>query len=1005
MKTQLKRQRLLSLSLITALLISFCPVSAKADSKYTYTTTESGTLAITGYTGDDAYLVIPDEIDGTKVTEIADHAFEYNTTIRKLTIPDGVTEIGEAAFNDCTNLSEANLPDSLTSIGKDAFFSCTRLDLIALPSELESLGDGAFYHCYSLKAINVPGSVTDFGDYVFGACTALASAWLEEGITEVPQQTFFDCSKLTDVSLPQSVEVIGMRAFEQCTALTAITLPDHLERIEKRAFDQDPILSLEVNAEVIECRAFSGASFESLALGSDVREIQTHAFPTTLSVCQVNPENASYATDDKGVVYSKDGKELVFCPPSSSFFSQESDYQVPEGVEKIDAYAFNNCYMLEYVSLPDTLVSIGEHAFDYTAISDLQLPESLNELGDYAFSSNSSLENIIIPSGITELPVGVFSNCGLLSSVTFHGDVTKISDFAFKNCANLNEFYLPASLNEVSGSAFIGCGVQEELTADSLTEQDPVLSEETDDRLEPSDEEKELLDRKVESYNTALKEANGTSGFTLTVDEQNPSYSIGEDGSLYNKTGDTLVFYVFQNKETSYSVPDSVSTIKEYAIYPSYLKEVHIPDSVTTFEENAIQDPITIYGNEGSNAQDYAKSNNFAYFTGTVETNAEELSLLCGDTFQLEISGIPDDCLVYTSSDNRIVSVDQSGLITAKANGSVDIYAVNATYKIRIPVTASGGSDPEDPYASYKVFSSSQELNDWENSYVKYNQNVPMTDIDNININDYSSNNYIAIKAHLIGGSYIDQCNSVFEPGGYEQFSTVTKNLNHELSRFKLNTDLKVYSGTSDISFITGGGSTLEEMVASIGKTVTDPCVISTSMAQQVAASHGTYMLEIYAPHDLTNGAYINPFSMYPSEYELLLNYNLTYQVIDAGIRNVEVSSFPDADWSSSIEEYYIKLLVNPQPVDPDDPDQPDDPDEPVTPDPDEPATPGTPDQPSKPDVNPSDNTSKKTATGKKNAAKTGDPLDLSSTFALFVGSGGLLLIVCGNIYRRKGQR
>ncbi|MDY5985762.1 MAG: hypothetical protein SPJ81_02205, partial [Lachnoclostridium sp.] len=76
MNAQPKR-KLLSLSLIVTLLITICPISTKAASEYTYTTTESGTLAITGYTGTSDILEIPDQIDGVQVTGIADQAFQY----------------------------------------------------------------------------------------------------------------------------------------------------------------------------------------------------------------------------------------------------------------------------------------------------------------------------------------------------------------------------------------------------------------------------------------------------------------------------------------------------------------------------------------------------------------------------------------------------------------------------------------------------------------------------------------------------------------------------------------------------------------------------------------------------------------------------------------------------------------------------------------------------------------------------------------------------------------
>lgn len=84
-------------------------------------------VTITGHTGYKKDLVIPDKIDGKKVTQIGNSAFYEDTLIESVIVPEGVTSIGRWAFAGCKNLKNVKLPDSLTSIGNKAFDSTVKV--------------------------------------------------------------------------------------------------------------------------------------------------------------------------------------------------------------------------------------------------------------------------------------------------------------------------------------------------------------------------------------------------------------------------------------------------------------------------------------------------------------------------------------------------------------------------------------------------------------------------------------------------------------------------------------------------------------------------------------------------------------------------------------------------------------------------------------------------------------------------------------------------------------
>ena len=85
-------------------------------------TVENGEATITGYTGDEAHIVIPSAIDGHTVTKIAEKAFS-SETLKSVIITNGIIKIDWFAFEGCTSLESITIPSSVTSIGYSAFAS------------------------------------------------------------------------------------------------------------------------------------------------------------------------------------------------------------------------------------------------------------------------------------------------------------------------------------------------------------------------------------------------------------------------------------------------------------------------------------------------------------------------------------------------------------------------------------------------------------------------------------------------------------------------------------------------------------------------------------------------------------------------------------------------------------------------------------------------------------------------------------------------------------------
>lgn len=112
-------------------------------------------VVITKYTGKDDNVEIPAEIDGVSVTEIGFYAFEANTKVVSVSLPESITAISEGAFYSCTALQQINLPSGLLSIGEGAFAGCTSIPEITIPAGVQKVQEGAFAYCTGLKTLTV----------------------------------------------------------------------------------------------------------------------------------------------------------------------------------------------------------------------------------------------------------------------------------------------------------------------------------------------------------------------------------------------------------------------------------------------------------------------------------------------------------------------------------------------------------------------------------------------------------------------------------------------------------------------------------------------------------------------------------------------------------------------------------------------------------------------------------------------------------------------------------
>ncbi len=390
----------------------------------TYTVADDG-VTVTGYTGGDVVVVIPDTVEGKPVVAIAAGAFAERGSLKALSIPASVVSIGVGALSGCDSLSTLRTP-LCTAEGADYFgalFGAKTYEINAahVPSTLstliltagEAIPDYAFYDC-ALRAVSLPASLMTIGKFAFYSNEKLAYIPLAHtGLTAVGERAFAGCSSLLALDLPASMTLLGFAMMEGCGALETLTLPfvgawrsGTAGMLDSSALDKPE--DTEENAEYLGY-LFGAADFAFTAGYLPASLIRV----TLLEGC--------------GDI------------PPSAFFQCSSIREIilPEGVEAIGRRAFYGCTRLSSICLPDSVIRIGDDAFHgCVRLVDLTVGTGLSTLGVQVFMDCMSLKTVTLPAGVTELPNGTFAGCRSLEELIAPG-VGTVGAQVFRHCDKL----------------------------------------------------------------------------------------------------------------------------------------------------------------------------------------------------------------------------------------------------------------------------------------------------------------------------------------------------------------------------------------------------------------------------------------------------------------------------------------------------------------------------------------------------------------------------------------
>ncbi len=625
-------------------------------------------------------IVIPEEIEGVAVTGIQGYAFSGCTDLSSVYIPASIKTMQSGVFRGCSKLLRIDVDNTSTSYksidgvlytsdmelyayptGKEGSsytletgtksvwpyaFSGASIESIVLPHTVTEIGQGAFNGA-KLKSVELPDSVTTVGDSVFAACKELVSVKLSQNLRRLSYNMFNNCPNLNAVDIGDGTSSIGGNAFYACESLKNISLPQNLKTIGSAAF------------------AYC-ASLETLALPNGMSTIENRVFLHS------------------GI------KHLV----------------IPDGVTTIVGYAFGECSRLESLTIPASVNSIGENAFRECKALVITAPEG-------SFAYEYAVEN-----GIEVIASETGKKSQNIDCISYYNKKLGCEPFNLGASAKTALTYSSSNPSVAAVSSDGTVTVKGEGTA-VIT----VSAKETPYYKGVTKEITVTVTRQLEQQINApgsITKLTTDSSFKLNatssegaisyVSGNNKVVEISANGTVTIRgAGKTVITvkaaeterYKPATKEVTVTVNKAEQTIKAAA--DSFVKE--LKDG--SFNLNASAEGTLTYSSNNTSVADVSSSGvvSLKGFGSTVITitaaetdkyktavkkvnvtvNKPPQAILGADSFTKEFGCGPfglgasaEGALSYESSNNNIVTVSSSGVVTVKSAGTAVITVIAA---------------------------------------------------------------------------------------------------------------------------------------------------------------------------------------------------------------------------------------------------------------------------------------------------------------------------------------
>ena len=353
-------------------------------------------------------------------------------TVTKAGVTYRVTAIGQMAFYTSANLISVTLPEGIEKIGQVAFAICPKLTTVHISSSVKEIGTGAFYRCGELTGtITLPDGITTIPKGTFEDCVKLSAVELPNTLIEIAEDAFKNCKSLKSISIPESIQTVGNRAFANCIALEDAAVPATVQHVDAEAFFNCPNIKIKKGG--------------------------TAAFPYDFFVDGIYYKKLSPSQVEVTYLHKRQNDNAyvgnVVIPTKVQFEG------VNYSVVAIGDHAFDRCWQLTSVTIPQSIKRIGDSAFSSCyALATPTIPSSVQSIGQLAFSACIEFTGTItLPEGLEKIDLGMFLQCQKLTTINLPSTITAIEDNAFQGCKALKNIVIPKGVRSIGISAFDEC--------------------------------------------------------------------------------------------------------------------------------------------------------------------------------------------------------------------------------------------------------------------------------------------------------------------------------------------------------------------------------------------------------------------------------------------------------------------------------------------------------------------------------------------------------------------
>ena len=369
------------------------------------------------------------------------------------------------------------------------------------------------------------------------------------------------------------------------------------------------------------------------------------------NVCSVSIE-----TLKNGEVYACQGGGIASYSlrvvPQKEVFLSIPAYVDDSEIVGISDYGFSGIDNAKCVLLPQTIKTIGKYAFSNSAINSVYFNEGLTEIDEGAFWNCTNLEFVSFPDSLEKINSSSFADCSMLKEVVFGENMELVDTKSFENCLNLSVVRFDNANTQIEEDAFAGC---EQLVVYGYSGSTAMTFAET-------------YGYDFVAYDNAVIDMT-----ILNSAKQTELFA----GDTVDTTG-LSIEVTYMDKSTEI-IQTGWSTVCDTAI-PGQ-KEVFV-----CYKNGMVSYPITVNKKELSG----------------IDLSEVELKLFVTETYQLEALCdvlLPINDLVWTSDNESVATVTESGLVTCNAAGNANITvcssdrSISATCEISVVNSESFMSD------------------------------------------------------------------------------------------------------------------------------------------------------------------------------------------------------------------------------------------------------------------------------------------------------------------------